>query len=415
MTIKNLFNSVFIILLLCFNANAQSWDPKKDLPEGREGTVCFSVGNKIYWGGGTSTSKTEAKADFHEYDPTTNSWTKKANLPEARAYGAAFAINGKGYICIGKTTGSGSSSYLTNLYEYDAANDVWTKKADFIAGFGITDCVVFVVNNKAYLLGGVSQSLNPLGRMYEYDPANDSWTQKADYPATNQGNNWVRMPFAFSIGNTGYVSCGEVRKKVGAGSDFSKETYAYDPATDTWTQKVDFPGDGRLGGNAWVRNGKAFCGLGASKDANFQNIFYKDVYSYDASTDKWTKEADYPGAGRVYGNAAVADGVAYVGGGSQWGLSYENDWYSIGAPSFINSVKVADDVTVYPNPASDKVYIKSQVQFDHYSITTLTGSSLSGGKMKKGNVINTNMLAAGIYILQMTTKDHKAQSLLTIR
>ncbi len=418
MDVRILLKGLFTITLTCFVtvSHAQTWTKKADLPEGREGAVCFSVNGKIYWGGGTPTTISQAKADFHEYDPATDTWTAKADMPSERAYGISFSINGKGYIALGKTSGAGSSAYLADMYEYDAGTDKWTKKTDIPTGYGLLDSKVFVVNNKAYVLGGTNSNHASYGTMYEYDPANDQWTQKATYPVTNQGNSWVRMPFMFTLNNKGYVSCGEIRKAVGVGVDYSKETYEYDPATDKWTKKADFPGDGRLSGTAFVREGKAYCGLGGSTDINFKNVFYNDIYSYDAATDKWTKITDYSGSAGVRSVSAVASDVAYVGGGSKWQTGYNKDWYSIGTPSSVHSTTNTNTSTIiYPNPANNVLYVKSANRYTAYKLYNITGQIAATGVITDDNKINVCNLSQGMYHLQVTGASGTSVQIVTIQ
>jgi len=408
MDIKVLLKWSFTLVLSCCitYCNAQTWTKKADLPEGREGTICFNLNGKIYWGGGTPSTIGQAKADFYEYDPATDTWAQKADMPSERAYGISFSINGKGYIGLGKTSGGGSSAYLTDMYEYDAGTDKWTKKADITTGFGLLDSRVFVINNKAYVLGGTNSNYANYGTLYEYDPANDQWTQKSTYPVTNQGNSWVRMPFVFTLNNKGYVSCGEVRKTVGIGVDYSKETYEYDPVTDKWTRKADFPGDGRLSGTAFVRDGKAYCGLGGNIDVNLMNVFYNDVYSYDAATDKWTKLTDYSGSAGVRAVSAVVNGVGYIGGGSKWQTGYNKDWYSIGTPSSVHSAKQqGSSAVIYPNPANDVLYFKSKDRYTSFRLSGITGQVISAGTLNPDNSIDISKVPAGQYILQLTADD----------
>lgn len=408
-----------VSLFVVKDIKAQTWDKKTDMPGAREGAICFSLNGKIYWGGGTETSQTSAMSDFYEYDPATDKWKQLNNMPEERLYGISFVINGKGYIGLGKTSGSGNSAYLSSLYEYDASSDNWTKKTSLnigTGGVGLTDSKVFVVNNKAYVLGGTTSGFGNYGTLHEYDPAADTWTEKAGYPVSHQGSNWVRLPMVFSIGNKGYVTCGEIRKKSGLGSEYSKQTFEYDPATDKWTQKADFAGDARQGGIAFVKGGKAYCGLGASRDGSFQNVFYKDVYTYDPATDKWTATTDFAGSARVRASATMVNGVGYVGGGSEWQASYKKDWYSIGTPSSVAGSSFTENTSVqlYPVPAHDIVQVQSKENFSNYMLYDISGKLVLEGVISKGrfNVQNT---PAGTYILKLRSDKTQARNILVIQ
>ena len=73
-------------LLACTLAQGQSWTTKPDIPNtaatGRWGAQCFSLGGKIYVGGGYI-GNFISRADFWEYDPATDDWTQRASLPDS--------------------------------------------------------------------------------------------------------------------------------------------------------------------------------------------------------------------------------------------------------------------------------------------------------------------------------------------
>ena len=69
-----------------------------------------------------------------------------------------------------------------------------------------------------------------LNDFWEYDPTTDKWTKKADFPG---GARYDAV--GFSIGNKGYI---------GTGWGY-KDFWEYDPVADSWKRKDDFPGGGR--------------------------------------------------------------------------------------------------------------------------------------------------------------------------
>lgn len=415
---RNLKISLLLIalILISINSYSQTWTSKANLPEAREGAICFSINDKVYWGGGTPTTKSGITNTFYEYDPTTDKWTQKANLPEPRGYAASFAIGNKGYITVGITPGSGASSILASTYEYDPATDNWTKKADINANnYGYSRMSSFVVNGKGYVIGGYNASLNPRGKMFEYDPNADTWTEKANYPLTIQGADYVVEPFAFSIGNKGYVSSGEVRKSSGLGTEFTTKTFEYDPSNDTWTPKADFIGDGRAKGTAFVINNKAYCGLGYQKDANFLNVFFKDMYSYDAAADKWTKVTDFAGGERVDAAVVVTTNNVFLGGGGKIQSGQMNDWYAYNYGTSVNS-EISRNTTInfYPNPAKGIIYLKATDQFESYTIYSIDGRQIASGSMDNGQVIDVRHIPTGQYMIEVKNNMQLNRGLVTI-
>ena len=69
----------------------------------RRAAVGFSIGTKGYIG--TGSTSTGYKNDFWEYNPSSNAWTQKANFGGTTRYAAVgFSIGAKGYIGTGGTT-----------------------------------------------------------------------------------------------------------------------------------------------------------------------------------------------------------------------------------------------------------------------------------------------------------------------
>lgn len=69
--------------------------------------------------------------------------------------------------------------------------------------------------------------------------------------------------------------------------------YAYDPVTDQWEKKVDFPGTIRQQGTGFSAKGKGYFGLGIDPDGNG----LRDLWEYDPTKNTWLYHSDYPGAG----------------------------------------------------------------------------------------------------------------------
>lgn len=134
---------------------------------------------------------------------------------------------------------------------------------------------------------------------WEYDPGTDSWMQKANFPTGGRYHS-----IAFGIGNFAYV---------GTGSDWNgdhDDMWKYNPATNVWTPIATLPGGPRSGAVAFTINGKGYVTLGD---------FQTDCWEYDPSMNTWTVKAMCP-VGGYSSVGAVQNGKAYVGVGSgtQW-------------------------------------------------------------------------------------------------
>jgi hypothetical protein len=145
-----------------------------------------------------------------------------------------------------------------------------------------------------------------LNDLWQYDPTTDTWAQKANYPGGKRDGLGV-----FVIGNKAYV---------GGGSDNNyvySQFYEYDATADKWTQKTDIPEQGDIFPSMFsIGNyGYTVCGAGASE--------YTDLYRYDPSSDSWDSYASFPGDPRQACISFVLNGKAYVGSGqSQYDTTY---------------------------------------------------------------------------------------------
>jgi N-acetylneuraminic acid mutarotase len=200
---------------------------------------------------------------------------------------------------------------------------LWAQLNDF-AGVGRVRSSGFTIGRKGYIIGGNAASgfnSQLINDFWEYDPATDKWTKKADYPG--QAGEYIK---GFSINNKGYVGTGYGQRLNIPGDDIpqNNDFWEYDPVTDKWTRKADFAGGERENVIAFELNGAGYMGLGTndSYDANF-----KDFWKYDAAGDKWTRVADYPGSGSFGVAAFASNGKGYAGVGGAFPNTAENDFW----------------------------------------------------------------------------------------
>ncbi|MET3980642.1 N-acetylneuraminic acid mutarotase [Mucilaginibacter sp. UYP25] len=200
---------------------------------------------------------------------------------------------------------------------------LWAPLNDF-AGVGRVRAFGFAIGSKGYLLGGnaekgfYSELLNDL---WEYDPKTDKWTKKADYPG--QAGEYVR---GFAINGKAYVGTGFGQRVAVPGDETpqNNDFWEYDPTVDKWTRKADFAGGRRENVIAFEINGSGYMGLGTN---NAYDINYKDFWKYDAAADKWTRVADYPGSGAFGVAAFSANGKGYAGlGGASPNIAKQDFW-----------------------------------------------------------------------------------------
>lgn len=314
-----------------------AWTRKADFFEARQGAASFTINNKLYVATGNE------KADLWEYDPATNVWTQKADLPASgRSYATGFSIGNKGYIATGvkvETFGSfGLDSLMSDVWEYDPAANSWTRKADF-GGGRRARAVAFDLNGKAYVGSGESSpGPIPWARDYPnrvaedfwlFDPVADTWNRIADIPLRRMN------AIAFSAQGKGFVGTGFYNTytkynflKVYPGDNL-QDLWAYDTASNTWSQKTSFPSGKRMGMSVFTIGDTAYAVAGAEVVGNKYwtsdaDVLKKDVWAYNIVADTWLQKADFPDTGRRYAYAAAIAGKGYIGAGGAkelWGYT----------------------------------------------------------------------------------------------
>jgi N-acetylneuraminic acid mutarotase len=220
---------------------------------------------------------------------TENYWLPKADFGGLkRERTVAFSINDMGYVGTGVDT---AEVVHNDFWSYHPATDSWTQVAD-LPSTPRRNAIAFSVNNIGYVGTGMdsitaSNGGNTLADMWAYDPVTNTWTQKADYPGN--GGQGVYFATAFSVNNKGYVCCG----KVGS-ANYISEFWEYKPLTDSWIQRQSFPGGIRYQLCSFAVNGKGYVGLGVDLD-----VYRKDFYEFDPLTNQWTQKNDFLGSERA--------------------------------------------------------------------------------------------------------------------
>lgn len=168
---------------------------------------------------------------------------------------------------------------------------IWNQKASYPLG-GRHRCTAISIGNKGYLgLGHVNSGSISIAYhdWWEFDPATNSWTQKADYPQDRFA------VVGFTIGNKGYIGSGN-EQSFGDRNEF----YQFDPVLNVWTTKANFPFP--AGGNiAFEIGGTGYMGLGNGYG----------LYSYNPITDIWTS-VSVPISPADYSSVFVLNNKAYI-------------------------------------------------------------------------------------------------------
>jgi N-acetylneuraminic acid mutarotase len=356
---------------------------KKPITGTRDAGVCFSIGNKVYMGGGSGYK------DFWEYTPATDSWEQKNDLPgvvQQRAFGIGLTVDGVAYVGLGSDSTGAKLKY--DLWQYDAPNDSWIQKENY-PGVSPDACAFFSANSKIYLVGG-TDNVNVYGTVYEYNTLTNKWRvlTGSTYP-----DGPILFATGFSIGNYGYVTCG-------AGQSEFKSTYRFDPVDESWTPMADFLGTARQTAIAFVIGNLAYVGGGQKGYTQT----YKDFYRYNPDNNTWASVGDIGTKGRAWGIATAANGKGYLGTGWDFGASFFNDWWEF-TPQNITGVEgVANTTTTQYYDFENQQWFLYKTANEQSTITIkdISGKNVLTARFDETEkTVSTQILGSGIYFIEI--------------
>ncbi len=260
------------------------YDPAKDdwlqvasLPpeaKARNGAVAFSANGKGYVGTGYD-GKYKLK-DFWEYDPLdgeTGSWTRIDDFPGTARYSAvAFSINDKGYVGTGY-----DDNRLKDFWQYDPAMGKWEQKVS-VGGKKRRDAVAFVIGGRGYICTG-QDNYTFLTDVWEYDPQDDIWTAKREITSnTNDDESYDDDYNIVSDNAVAFVQDGKAYLTTGGKGYAGNLTWEYDPVLDFWDEKTSFEGASRSNAVAFEINNRGYVTTGNSSGYYLDDvwIFFPD-------------------------------------------------------------------------------------------------------------------------------------------
>ncbi|MGB3852610.1 MAG: T9SS type A sorting domain-containing protein [Tunicatimonas sp.] len=173
--------------------------------------------------------------------------------------------------------------------------------------------VSFVIGDTAYI-GTGDEGITTRTDFWKYVPATKTWTQIADFPGNKR-----KQAVAFTLNGKGYVGTGR------SGTTLFDDFYSYDPVTNSWDTIAAFGGGERRNAVAFVVNGKAYVGTGYNTSNAFSTTNVNvtdDLWEYDPVTDQWTERNSILSA-RGDAMAFSMNGKGYIAGG------YGNDTRNI--------------------------------------------------------------------------------------
>jgi uncharacterized repeat protein (TIGR03803 family) len=324
-----------------------------------------------------------ASGVLYEYNPATNTYIKLYDFAQATGRnpvgGLALAPNGKLY----GMTQAGGSANLGVLFEFDLTTNTYTKKVDFIGANGAFPfaCTLYLhTNGKFYGVtnqGGTSG----LGLLFEYDPATNTYTKKIDFTGTANGS----YPYTTLM----ITSTGRVFGATSQGGTNNNGTlYEYNPSTNVLTKRRDLSSaDGRFPLAVLVEadNGRLY-GLAGSGGTNGQGT----LFEFNLSTNTFTKKIDFAGTNGntpYPGFVKAANGKLYGmtngGGASSVGVVFEYD---------VVTNTLTKKLDFFLDPATGKG-LNGMVPTSNFTLSStglLYGTTSQGGSAAGGVIFEYN-------------------------
>lgn len=249
---------------------------------------------------------------FMEYDPSNDSWTRiPYSVPIYFLKPEVQVVDGEAYIVnafLDSTITNNSHYAIKNVYKFDLANRRWIKRKAIPAA-PRNRAVSFAGNGRIYLgLGGSNTIGGPAGvfvDLWEYNPATDSWIKKADFPGEGR-----LLAGSFVIGSKAYIFGGDHLVNgniVGHGS----EIWEYDMTANSWRQ-IPYRGlslDPYTGATGFSHEGKGYILGGWRKVVGAGGYVYipSKCYRFDPITESFLDMGYSP-------NANVTGGVLFQSG-----------------------------------------------------------------------------------------------------
>jgi hypothetical protein len=191
------------------------------------------------------------------------------------------------------TTQTGQSAVSTENVTINYVG-LWNNVGNFSGGQR-TQTLSMSINGKGYMGTGNKGYATFYNDWWEFDPASNQWTRKSDFPE--------QPDFTYSgasANGKGYVGFGRMRT----------HWWEYDPLTDQWVRKADFPGPGRISNFIFELNDKVYVGGGY----NDQGQVYNDFWEYNPLTDQWTQKSSFTGTAFQLTPAFGFKGKGYIYG-----------------------------------------------------------------------------------------------------
>lgn len=156
------------------------------LPIDRSAGALEFLDNKLYYIAGTNRARNEDQGDLLMLDlnDLSSGWNYLSPMPNPRNHIGSAVYDGQLYIFGGQKEHDEELVPQDDVHRYDPATNKWTQMADMPQPFNHIHASVFVYGDYIYSIGGqIVHNATPYASVYAYNPATNTWSQFTDLPA----------------------------------------------------------------------------------------------------------------------------------------------------------------------------------------------------------------------------------------
>ncbi|MEX2484756.1 MAG: kelch repeat-containing protein [Brumimicrobium sp.] len=244
---------------------ADSWLTLPDFPgPARSYAYGAAADGKAYMGFGATTNT--YLNDLWEFDPVTGDWNQLASCPcTARTHPAFVIQDQKIFVGLGN-----NPTNLKDWWEYDIASDSWRQLTDLP---GPTRHHPFYFAAGGYVYVGLGHGAGIYKDWYRWDLDTETWDQMNDLPAQGRV-----AGTQLNIGDRGFVMSGDGENH---GTIATGEFWEYDYQADSWTELPPHPGVSRWAPGSFAIGNTVYLTSGEIRPGNPDAGLQNDLWSFD--------------------------------------------------------------------------------------------------------------------------------------
>ncbi|KXT00743.1 hypothetical protein AC579_10224 [Pseudocercospora musae] len=296
--------------------NVPEWNRMESIGQGmrQEHATVATDNDKIWILGGTVKDRqgqVQTTDRVEVFSVSSGKWQVAPPLPEPLNHANAASVNNKVYLLGGLSAGDDWLARDINVM-YDPATRQWNKRTPMPKGTARGACAVGVHGNTIYLAGGMTYlnvTQDALTTVTAYDTTTDRWTRLPDLPAPRQHVGGA------VVGDTFYILGG----RTDGQTKIQNSLYALNlrDLKAAWKVLPSMP-TARGGLACAAVNQSIYC-MGGEGNPNSPQGIFNEVEAFDTRGNSWTVLQQMPTPRHGWQVAAIGDTIYSPGGGLRAG------------------------------------------------------------------------------------------------